>query len=60
LRLPRGWTANIGYRVIGVSGVATAVGQIPRDFSLLNDASRINNDRSLILYGWTLGAAYNF
>lgn len=60
LRLTRGWTANIGYRVIGVSGVATAVGQIPRDFSLLNDASRINNDRSLILYGWTLGAAYNF
>ena len=60
LRLTRGWSANIGYRVIGVSGVATAVGQIPRDFSLLNDASRINNDRSLILYGWTLGAAYNF
>ena len=60
LRLTRGWSANIGYRVIGVSGVATAVGQIPRDFSLLSDASRINNDRSLILYGWTLGAAYNF
>lgn len=60
LRITRGWTSNIGYRIIGVSGVTTAVGQIPRDFSLLNDASRINNDRSLILHGLTVGAAYNF
>jgi hypothetical protein len=60
LRITRGWSGNIGYRIIGVSGVATAVGQIPRDFSLLNDASRINNDRSLILHGLTVGAAYNF
>jgi len=60
LRVTRGWSANVGYRIIGVSGVATSVGQIPRDFSLLNDASRINNNRSLILNGLTVGAAYNF
>lgn len=60
IRICRGWTGNIGYRVVGVSGVATAVGQIPRDFSLANDATKINNYNSLILHGLTLGANYNF
>jgi hypothetical protein len=59
-RISRGWTANLGYRVVGVNGVATAVGQIPRDFSLGNDLNRINNYNSLILHGLVLGAAYNF
>jgi hypothetical protein len=59
-RISRGWTANLGYRVVGVNGVATAVGQIPRDFSLGNDLNRINNHNSLILHGLVVGAAYNF
>jgi hypothetical protein len=59
-RISRGWTANLGYRVVGVNGVATAVGQIPRDFSLGNDLNRINNYNSLILHGLVLGANYNF
>jgi hypothetical protein len=59
-RISRGWTANLGYRVVGVNGVATAVGQIPRDFSLGNDLNRINNYNSLILHGLVMGANYNF
>ncbi|MEQ1825177.1 MAG: hypothetical protein ABL921_04500 [Pirellula sp.] len=59
-RISRGWTANLGYRVVGVNGVATAVGQIPRDFSLGNDLNRINNYNSLILHGLVVGANYNF
>jgi uncharacterized membrane protein YuzA (DUF378 family) len=46
--------------VVGVSGVATAVGLIPRDFSNENEINRINNSNSLILHGLVLGAVYNF
>ncbi len=60
LRICRGWTANVGYRLIGVTGVATAPGQIPYDFSLLNDARTIRHDDSLILHGVTIGAMYNW
>ena len=60
IRISRGWTANLGYRVVGVNGVATAVGQIPRDFSNENEINRINNNNSLILHGLVLGAIYNF
>jgi len=60
IRISRGWSANLGYRVIGVSGVATAVGQIPRDFSNGADLNQVNNDRSLILHGLVLGGMYNF
>lgn len=60
IRISRGWTANLGYRVVGVNGVATAVGQIPRDFSNGEDINRINNTNSLLLHGVVLGAAYNF
>jgi hypothetical protein len=60
IRITRGWTANVGYRLVGVSGVATSVGQIPRDFANLNSAWRLHNEHSVILHGLTLGAAYNF
>jgi hypothetical protein len=60
IRLSRGLTANIGYRVVGVNGVATAIGQIPRDFSNGHDINRVNNTNSLLLHGLVLGAAYNF
>jgi hypothetical protein len=56
----RGWTANLGYRVIGVSGVGNAESQIPRDVRVSSQSSRIQSDDSLILHGFTLGAAYNF
>ncbi len=60
LTIGRGWTANVGYRIIGVSGIATAPGQVPRDFGLLDDARHLNRSGSLILHGLTLGGAYNW
>ncbi len=60
VRVFRGWTANVGYRVVAVSGVATAVGQIPYDFSNGEEVNRIRNDRSLILHGGVFGVNYNF
>ena len=60
VRICRGWTANTSYRLVGVSGVATAVGQIPRDFARGDAITHINNNHSLLLHGITLGANYNF
>lgn len=54
----RGWTSNLGYRVLGASGIATAPSQIPSDFRFLGQA--IQSSDSLILHGITLGATYNF
>jgi hypothetical protein len=55
-----GWTLNLGYRVLGVAGVATAVGQIPTEFTHASSISGIRNDRSLILHGAVFGMNYNF
>lgn len=60
VRVSRGWTANCGYRVIGATGIATAPGQIPYDFSLLNDVRRIQHHDSLILHGVSFGGMYNW
>ncbi|MFN7875257.1 MAG: hypothetical protein ACK5PB_08070 [Pirellula sp.] len=55
-----GWTLNLGYRVLGVAGVATSVGQIPTEFTHVNSIQGIHNDRSLILHGAVFGMDYNF
>ncbi len=60
VRLCRGLTMNLGYRVTGVSGIATAVGQIPTTFTHPDEINAIHNDRSLILHGAVFGANYNF
>jgi hypothetical protein len=56
----RGWTANVGYRVIGASGIATAQSQIPLDFRFPGQSTSIQADDSLILHGAIVGATYNF
>ena len=58
--IARGWTANAGYRFLGVSGIGTAESQIPNDFRVPSQSSSIQTSDSLILHGFTLGAAYNF
>lgn len=56
----RGWTANLGYRVLGASGIASAQNQIPVDFRSPSQASSVHANDSLILHGVTIGATYNF
>jgi hypothetical protein len=58
--IARGWTANVGYRVLGVSGIGTAESQIPSDFRVPSQSNSIQTNDSLILHGFTLGVAYNF
>ena len=60
VRISRGWTGNVAYRLVGVTGVATAVGQIPRDFADGTQITQVHNNHSLLLHGISLGANYNF
>lgn len=60
LRISRGWSANVGYRVVGASGVVTAVNSIPFEMNHLGNVAEYNNTSSLILHGLTLGGMYNF
>lgn len=59
-RISRGWSANVGYRVIGAAGVATAVNNIPFEMTHLGNVADYNNTSSLFLHGWTIGGMYNF
>ena len=54
------WSLNGGYRVVGVSGLANAVDQIPSSFGNLQGASYLNNNGSQILHGAYVGATFCF
>jgi hypothetical protein len=49
------WRSLLGYRAIGVSGVALAPDQIPVNFSDAQDIQRIKSNGSLILHGVYFG-----
>lgn len=53
-----GWSLNVGYRALGITGVGLATSQIPRNFADIPGAEDIDNDESLILHGGYLGASY--
>jgi Putative beta barrel porin-7 (BBP7) len=59
-RLSPKWSANVGYKAVVASGVATAVDQIPLQMVHLGNVADFNNNGSLILHGLTLGGAYNY
>ena len=54
------WSFNGGYRILGISGVATATGQIASDAANLTEAGQICADKSLILHGAYIGGTYNY
>jgi Putative beta barrel porin-7 (BBP7) len=51
---------GVGYRAMGISGVALAPDQIPYNFTDLREIERINSNGSLILHGATAGLQYSF
>ena len=59
-RVNNAWTVTGGYRLLAVSGVATAPGQIGREFSSLEAAGRVQADDSIILHGGYVGLQYNW
>lgn len=54
------WSLNIGYRALGVTGIALATQQIPRNFGDVPGAQDIDNGQSIILHGGYLGATYSW
>lgn len=61
LRISPCWSVNLGYRVVGVSGVALAPSQIPRSFfDNLQEVRRIDSNGDLILHGGYAGLNFNY
>lgn len=51
---------SFGYRLMGISGIALAPNQIPRDFTLDNEINSINSNGNLILGGGYAGLEFCF
>jgi hypothetical protein len=54
------WSADVGYRVVAISGVATADSQIPFYLVDLPEVGFIKDSNSLIVHGVYAGLCYNF
>ena len=59
VRCTNAWTVRGGYRVIGVTGLASA-DNYSRDYSSEASASALHADTSLVLHGAYVGADFNF
>lgn len=54
------WTVRGGYRLYGMTGVATTVGSISNDVAHLPTARKVCADDSIFLHGGYVGAEYNW
>ncbi len=54
-RLGNCWRANVGWRAIGVSGIALAVDQIPYNFTDSLNVNRVESNGNLLLHGAYFG-----
>jgi hypothetical protein len=51
---------TVGYRIVGVSGIAVPVDQIPRNFAGIQDVQDIDTNGSFRLHGLHAGVEYSF
>lgn len=54
------WSAFFGYRILGVTGIATTAAQIPADVSNLGAMQQVNGRDSLLLHGGYGGLQFCF
>jgi hypothetical protein len=59
-RFNRCWTVTGGYRLYGITGVATTVGSIADDLGHLPTAGKVCADDSILLHGGYVGLEYNW
>ncbi len=59
-RVSNAWTINGGYRVMGVSGIATAFDQMAQDFGTSLYPGGVHASDSLVLHGAYVGANFNW
>lgn len=53
-------SATLGYRALGITGVALSSNQIPSDLRGINDAAVIDSNGSMILHGGFGGIEWNY
>jgi len=54
------WAASVGYRAMGVTGVALTTDQIPANFGDFGGMTHPNTNGSLILHGLYAGVEFNY
>lgn len=54
------WSIYGGWRLVGISGVATSLGEIPNDIANLNEWRQNRTSESLLLHGGYAGVAFNW
>lgn len=59
-RVSNAWTVRGGYRVLGVSGVASSVNSVPRAYTTLAELDRIDANDSFLLHGAYVGLDFNW
>lgn len=60
-RVSRCWSANIGYRAVGISGLALSQSQIPRDFfDNIAGIQNVKSNGNVILHGAYAGLTFNY
>ncbi|MEM9646539.1 MAG: hypothetical protein AAF989_16220, partial [Planctomycetota bacterium] len=60
VRCSNAWTIRGGYRVLGVSGIATGFDQMAQDFGSAAFPGYVHASDSLVLHGAYIGADFNF
>lgn len=59
-RVSNAWTLQGGYRVMGITGIATGFDQMSQDFGTSAFPGGVHASDSLFLHGAYVGAAYNW
>ena len=59
-RLGCAWTVRGGYKLLGVSGVATSVDSLPTNYSSLAASGQVDANDSYIVHGGYVGLEYNW
>ena len=59
-RVSNAWTLRGGYRVLGISGVASSVDSVPRAYTTVADLNKIEANDSFVLHGAYVGLDFNW
>jgi hypothetical protein len=59
-RVGRPWTIRGGYRLMGLTGVASSTSSLPTDYTTLDSSGQVHADDSYLLHGGYVGAEYNW
>ena len=59
-RISCAWSIRGGYRLLGMSGVATAVDSLPTDYYSVASSGQVHADDSYILHGGYAGLEFNW